>query len=420
MVDFFYILLGLIIPLTISVYHLTIPHLRFSLASFSGLFIISFINIPLYVIKDDLGISDDAFVFLIFSFLCYVALITGHYNGFKKAKFNKVYEYYNHKIFLLITFLYIVIGGFFFQNNIEFLLLSGFSEGIATFNNFFVNFIKIAFILSVFHFYRNKSKIALIFALISVIVYYVPSIFIFFKRGAIMELICIPLIIRYFYTSKSFSSLSILTFFFLAFVFFLNTSSIRNITTTNENISLSNFSDLNYFKGLDDFFNKGTSEVKAGVIFISHVAKTSNYDFGLYHWNRLVFNFFPAQIFGKYAKESLQFQFISSKNSVNKYSMYEIGDGTTVTGFSDSYASFGFFGFIKFYLIGFVMGSILKKSLLQSFYFQLLYVFLFVSSLHTLTHNTQWILSTFIYFIIFIYPVYKILVYKSHSNILRK
>ena len=126
--------------------------------------------------------------------------------------------------------------------------------------------------------------------------------------------------------------------------------------------------------------------------------------------NRLVFNYVPAQLVGAEFKRALCLKGETTTDVV-QLTYSELGHvaskGSTVTGFLDAFRSFGWFGFIKFGLIGWLMGVLYQRAMQGLFLGQLLYVYLLSGAMHAITHSTGRILfSSWVYFFALAYPIF--------------
>ena len=78
--------------------------------------------------------------------------------------------------------------------------------------------------------------------------------------------------------------------------------------------------------------------------------------------------------------------------------------GSTQTGFSDAFASFWYFGSLKFFLIAFCMQKLWWAARAGSFMAQLLYMLLPMNALEAITHSTQNFVSPWVHIAIFLLP----------------
>lgn len=130
------------------------------------------------------------------------------------------------------------------------------------------------------------------------------------------------------------------------------------------------------------------------------------YDYGVYHWNRLVFNYIPAQIVGADFKKSLILPLPNIHREVEKKYGFTWVTGTTKTGYADAFGSFGWLGVIKFGVIGVLMGCLYRYATAGTFLGVLLYVYSLKTSMVSITHGTNDILiRIWIYFFILAYPL---------------
>lgn len=144
------------------------------------------------------------------------------------------------------------------------------------------------------------------------------------------------------------------------------------------------------------------------------------YDFGATHWNKLVFNYVPAQIFGRDFKESLMIDPDDASVGLLAKEMYghRWKPGTTSTGYKDAFGSFGWFGFIKFMWIGYMMGVLYRHAMQGTFFGQLLYVYCLTVAMHSISHQTNDILiRIWIYFFALAYPMFYLARYKGEQQV---
>lgn len=134
------------------------------------------------------------------------------------------------------------------------------------------------------------------------------------------------------------------------------------------------------------------------------------YDYGLFHWNNFVFNYVPAQLVGKELKQSLMLDL--NPDDISVFSLAQLRYrhkfllGTTVTGFKDAFASFAWFGWIKFLIIGLMMGTLYRHAMHGAFLGQMLYVYFLAQAMQCVSHGTNDILvRVWVYFFALGLPV---------------
>ncbi len=159
---------------------------------------------------------------------------------------------------------------------------------------------------------------------------------------------------------------------------------------------------INYVKNLKDVFLFGGEEMRNAVYMIEGYDRSGDFDFGLSHWNQLIFNYVPAQLVGSDVKASLQFNITKKADA---FLHYEAKTGSTATGMVDSFGSFWYLGALKFAIIGVIIRKVWNGARAGSLGAQLLYMLLITKTLHTITHNTQWFVSPWVHMAIFLFPL---------------
>ena len=132
------------------------------------------------------------------------------------------------------------------------------------------------------------------------------------------------------------------------------------------------------------------------------------YDYGIVHWNRFVYNYVPAQIIGRDLKEKLKLKptDFDIKLLVEERYGHTFKLGTTSTGYKDAFGSFGWFGGIKFMLIGCLMGVLYRYAMQGAFLGQFLYIYVLTGAIQSISHGTNGILvRVWIYFFTLGFPL---------------
>ena len=165
-------------------------------------------------------------------------------------------------------------------------------------------------------------------------------------------------------------------------------------------------SEADYTASSEKVLEESGEEFDNYIFFRQVYADHGKYDFGLVHWNGFVFNYVPAQLVGRTVKNAMMIPVdINVFDLAEKDYGHICGTGTTLTGFTDAFASFGWFGFIKFLVIGLMMGVLYRHAMNGFFLGQLLYVYTLATSMHAITHATHSILvSIWVYFFGLGYP----------------
>ena len=150
--------------------------------------------------------------------------------------------------------------------------------------------------------------------------------------------------------------------------------------------------------------NEGGYELTNTVYKIETLDRNLNFDFGLSLWNQLVFSYVPAQFLGADFKRSLIVS-ESLDDSVYNEFYYTRATGTTSTGMADAFASFWYFGALKFFLIAFILSKLYRAAVRGNFVAQFLSIVLMTPALHAITHSTNWFFKDWPQILFFVGPV---------------
>ena len=137
-----------------------------------------------------------------------------------------------------------------------------------------------------------------------------------------------------------------------------------------------------------------------------------SFDYGFYNWNEIIHDFVPKAIVGSEIKSSLTVVIGGSKHAEKLQS-----SGATMTGYYDAFSSFGIFGWIKFLIIGYLMGYFWRKRN-TSVNYLLLYVCMFAPVMEIISHSSNYPISRLIFYFVFIYPFINIAFYKKINDAL--
>lgn len=151
------------------------------------------------------------------------------------------------------------------------------------------------------------------------------------------------------------------------------------------------------------------NEVHNAMIGINDVSSNMSYDYGLFNWNEIVHDYVPKAIVGSNIKAALMVEVGGSKQAEVLQS-----SGATMTGYYDAFSSFGILGWIKFLILGYLMGNFWRKRN-TSVNYMLLYVCLFSPVMEIISHSSNYPISRIIFYCVFAYPFIKITFIKKYS-----
>lgn len=234
--------------------------------------------------------------------------------------------------------------------------------------------------------YRTRAGIALL--AINLLVY-TPFISLYFRRQAMMEVLsCIVLALW-------FARRVVLPRFLLIAIFatgYLVLSAVgefrvRALETGQWNyLSMSEMLSavLAVATKLSEDINH--SELLNAINLIKTVNLDGQYSFGASSWNRLVFQWVPAQLVGYETKMSLMFE-NNIRERLFMYANHEIPTGSTLTGIADAYLELWYFGAVFYAATGYVMGRWWARAQLGDPWAMVYYVGGLGPALLTLTHS---------------------------------
>lgn len=277
----------------------------------------------------------------------------------------------------------------------------GFVSGTFVIINFFASFATVALLLILIGFKSKilSGKFFIIIAIILILLT-IDKILASGRRAATINLV---LMLLYFFldrNEKIYKSLK-----FCVPGFFLTGMIVGSqIGQYRENAYEGKKSLMENLNSLEFSISRANITLQKGEIYNAFVGMEAlqvygSYDFGAYNWNGIVKNYIPTVLVSRDFKDSLMFS-----NESNELVSYLTRSGSTMTGYFDSFLSFGLLGFIKFYVIGYIMGYFWRRRE-QSNISLMLYFTLLTPGLHLLTHSSNYFFSELFFILIIVYPV---------------
>lgn len=178
-----------------------------------------------------------------------------------------------------------------------------------------------------------------------------------------------------------------------------STGHYRAATANKDGHTWSDLSKIEVISNFSDLLRHGGPEMRNAVLRINDADRRMTFDFGLFHWNVLVFNFVPAQLVGNDLKQSL---IIAAPNQADRD--YDPPTGSTETGMADAFASFWYLGCLKFFLIAYALSRLYWNARHGSMVAQIIYMASVVPAMLAITHHTQWMVSTWVHMAILFLP----------------
>lgn len=274
-------------------------------------------------------------------------------------------------------------------------------SGPITIIMFLVNMQKYGHGLALLMFFYTGSPLALITA-ISGVVGTAFMMMSYGRRGAAIDMLFLVLLSLWF-TRRVMMPAWLLGMIFVAGALWSNAiGAFRGTADQANSTFMEKLERVDLVNEFTFTLTRGGHEIGNAAMIIWCANNEGEYDFGKVHWNQLVHAYFPGQIFGHELKKALKLEV----RDLPKETLGYVGPvGVTTTGMSDAFASFWYFGCIKFFIIGYVMGRWYNRAMKGDIRSQLAYMTLMGSALHTVSHGTSWLLNNYIHMVIFSYPL---------------
>jgi hypothetical protein len=271
-------------------------------------------------------------------------------------------------------------------------------SGPMTIAIFFATVQRYGFALALLLFWRRPSVLSvlmIIFGLLN----YGTAVIVGARRGSAMEFAFISLLTFAVARRKAIPAIVVVLLFVGGTLW---STAITNFRIRDDRTFFEKVETASYIGDFLNVVHRGGLEVRNGCDAIQYAYDNDSYDYGKVYWNQLVHSFFPAQIFGREAKEELKFDI---DNLVEKLNVRHGTVGVAETGMAESFDSFGYLGCVNYLLMGFVMGRWYRRAFQGDLAAQLAYSTLITAALHTISHGTTWLLKEYIHMAIFSYPV---------------
>jgi hypothetical protein len=334
------------------------------------------------------------------SILCAAMCYTGYVVNKKPLK--SFLWVYDEKLLLIASGALTIIGAYFFWGisrlSVEFSV--GLWSGLPVAYLFFAKVLTYGFAMACILYFRSGSIASLIIMLTGILFYF-DRIVIAGRRGTLVEFVFIILLALWFQRKKPIPRPAMAVILVVGILFLHSAGQYRSIMVTSGGAEWREIVNINFTDNIKKIVTRGGVEVTNTAFNIEAYDRMRNFDFGLFHWNGFVHNYVPGQLVGNEFKESLM---LDLDHDLYETFMYEPTTGSTHTGMSDAFGSFWYFGALKFFIIGYIMSKLYKSAMMGNETTQLFYMLILGSSLHAITHNTQWFLSPWIHMGFFLLP----------------
>lgn len=231
------------------------------------------------------------------------------------------------------------------------------------------------------------------------LVFYFDRILVTGKRAEAIQLLLMFLLAFWFYRRMVVPR--IIMFIGILAGTFLMTSmgDYRQITRAASGFVLDDIMQIDYAANFNETLERGGLEMRNAVQRIDEIDRRLEFDYGKFHWNRIVFTFVPAQLVGSRIKDSLRLDTPQPSRDYNPLT------GTTETGLVDAFASFWYFGALKFLLLAWVMRRLWETAMAGEMLGQLVYMLSIVPAMHAISHQTDWVITVWLHMALFLIPI---------------
>jgi hypothetical protein len=351
-----------------------------------------------------------------FGAACLIACLAGYRHG-QRGTFEAINWNFENKLLYWVSFLLSVVGGLFYLEvrglaEEAFETYSGQWSGSITIYYFFSRLLTYGLLLAVVGHIQSPSKGWLVIIVFDSLFYLDRIIF----QGRRTEMFEIALAIATFMwlykrvaIPKWLAALSIV----LATLAVYSVGEYRGAVQFREKVDWKDVFDIEVIDNFKEVLEKGGDEFRNAALIVEATDRTMWLDYGSSLWNMLVFQYVPGQLVGSSEKTSFMLDLPDAAYAEFGHVPYT---GTTLTGFSDAFASFWYFGFIKFYLIAFIVGRLYNSAFRGNLTACLLLMVTLTPALLAYTHSTNWFFKDVPQIILFfILPLW----YAKHAPRLR-
>lgn len=335
--------------------------------------------------------------------LCTVAVWAGFAISASGDVRNQFIRRFNTQKIIPVAILFLIIGVSAYLIN-RGVYKGGKISGPFVIVNFFTAYINYALILIMMALYlpRKKSNAKILLFIVLVI-----AIDQFINQARRANALYIAMIIGYFYmlhcSQKKYALYKYIIPGIFLFGMLFNTviAQYRENAYSGEVSAVENVESLDFGSNKENESNLTKGEVNNAILAINLCENYNLYDYGASNWNRTINDLVPKFLVGSKQKQQLLLpsaydQFVSSLTK----------SGSTMTGYFDSYASFGLLGFIKFFIIALIMGALWKRRAISDITI-FLYLALLTPGIHAITHSTNAVFSALIIYAFFVFPILK-------------
>lgn len=203
--------------------------------------------------------------------------------------------------------------------------------------------------------YRNNASYIL---LASVVALYIPLILVYFRRRAMVEMFTCLVLASWFARRVIVPRIVIICGMPVAALVIFGVGALRGIASETgewKMPSLAQITAIDFWSFTPFATDHATPELTNALYLVRLADQWNFHTYGAGSWNRIIFQYVPAQLVGAEVKNRLMFDLGVAERLYNQ--LYYAGStGATSTAMGDAYLEFGFFGVMFFVAVAYVMG----------------------------------------------------------------
>lgn len=263
---------------------------------------------------------------------------------------------------------------------------------------FFAQLMPYGLAIALLCFARRPSWFALAIILFDLIFYF-DRILVTGKRAEAIQLLLMILLAFWFYRRMIVPRVIMFIGIFAGTFLMTSMGDYRQITRAASGFVLDDIMQIDYTANFNETLERGGLEMRNAVQRIDEIDRRLEFDYGKFHWNRIVFTFVPAQLVGAGIKDSLRLDTPQPSRDYNPVT------GTTETGLVDAFSSFWYFGALKFFVLAWAMRRLWETAMADEMLGQLVYMMSIVPAMHAISHQTDWVITVWLHMALFLIPV---------------
>ncbi|UDF32854.1 UNVERIFIED_ORG: hypothetical protein LHK14_24105 (plasmid) [Roseateles sp. XES5] len=396
------VLLTCVLCLTVALlllWGMLAPGRIYQLPFLVGVMAVSFLLPQLPGLMDDPFLPPGAYERMVaFTILCLAATWFGWSSTHKPVAFLR--RNFGERRLLIVSAVLSLIGAYFYFKLSRLpgdMVVGVQMSGVPVIYLFVARLMTYGLALGVLCLARRTSLFA--FAIVAFdLVFYLDRIVVTGKRAEAIELVAIFAVAFWFHRGWLAPRTLALAGVLLGTFLMNSMGDYRAITRANSGPIWQDIGQIDVAANFRATLNEGGLEVRNAILRIDHAADTLEFDYGKFHWNRLVFNYVPSQLVGETVKRSLMLKTPAMARDYNALT------GTTETGMADAFQSFWYFGALKFFLVGYLLARLWASAKEGQAAGQLVYMLSVVPAMHVVSHQTDWVVMAWVHMVLFLVP----------------